>query len=299
MVEEAVNGNVQHLRRMLMINLGVCLLITLVVLTIVFLTIQQYQKRLLLQNETVSQQAQELEGNNQRLTELNYQKDEFMKLVVHDLKTPLGGMVGLSRLIQEENDSALVLQYAVEVESAANEMTDLVQALLDLKEVETAVTPVLAPVDLRGFLTDKNEAWELLAKKKMIRIKLEGVPDSVWIHSHDRWAKVILDNLVSNAIKYSPEGTQVTIRLDLAESVVRVQVIDQGPGILPEERPLLFKQFSRLSSRPTAGESSSGLGLYIVKTMTERLGGTVDVESVPGHGCCFWIEFPRAAPDGC
>jgi signal transduction histidine kinase len=297
MIEESVNGNMQYLRRMLMINLGVCLLITFLVLTIVFLTIQQYQKRLLVQNETVSQQAHALEGSNQRLTELNHQKDEFMKLVVHDLKTPLGSIVGLARLIDDENDPSVVLEYVSEIEKTANEMTELVQALLDLKEVESATTPDLETVNLQKCLTDRNDTWQPLAHKKRIHLEVGTSESAVLIRANCKWVKIILDNLVSNAIKYSPEGVTVQADLEIRESAVRVKVTDQGPGILPEERPLLFQQFSRLSSRPTGGESSSGLGLYIVRTMVEKLGGSVGVESIPGHGSCFWVDLPRSSTE--
>jgi signal transduction histidine kinase len=119
----------------------------------------------------------------------------------------------------------------------------------------------------------------------------------VLIRANCKWVKIILDNLVSNAIKYSPEGVPVQVDLEIRESAVRVKVTDQGPGILPEERPLLFRQFSRLSSRPTGGESSSGLGLYIVKTMADKLGGSVGVDSDPGQGSCFWVELPRCSAE--
>jgi signal transduction histidine kinase len=296
-VEEAVNSNVQYLRRILVVNLSVCLLITLLVLTIVYVTVQQYQKRLLFQNETMSKQANALEENNRRLKQLHHEKDEFMKVVVHDLKTPLGGMVGLARLIQDENDAALILQYAEEIENVADEMMELVQVLLDLKEVESATTPELETLDLRAIVEERNVTWELWARRKKIRMQAQNSAEPLLIRASGKWVRIILDNLVSNAIKYSPEATQVSIRLESVGAVVRVLVADQGPGILPEERPLLFRQFSRLSSRPTAGETSSGLGLYIVKTMIEKLGGEVGVDSDPGRGSCFRVEFPSADAD--
>jgi signal transduction histidine kinase len=293
-VEESVSGNVQYLRRMLMINLGVCLLITLLVLAIVFLTVQQYQKKLLLQNQMVSQQAEELKKKSRRLEQLHHEKDEFMKLVVHDLKTPLGGVVGFARLIKDEDDPLLILRYAAEIENAVNEMMDLVQSLLDLKQVEAAKKPDVETMDIRKNLDNRAATWRLLAQRKNIHLELETAVNPVLIRANFKWMNIILDNLVSNAIKYSPEGMRVAVELEQGQSAVRIKVTDQGPGILPEERALLFRQFSRLSSRPTAGESSSGLGLYIVKTMVDKLNGTVGVESDPGHGSCFWVEFPSA-----
>lgn len=291
-VEESVSSNVRHLRRLFVVNLVVCLGITLLVLTIVYLTVQQYQKQLLFQNKTVSQQADELAVKNQRLEQVHREKDEFMKLVVHDLKTPLGGMIGLVHLIQNESDPALILQYAADIETVANEMTDLVQVLLDLKAVETSTIPALEKVALHQALEAGKVMWDLLAERKRIRVRLKSPAAPISICANRKWVSTILNNLVSNAIKYSPDGTQVIIEVELEGSLACVRVTDQGPGILPEERDLLFRQFSRLSSRPTGGESSNGLGLYIVKTMVEKLGGAVGVDSEPGNGSRFWVEFP-------
>lgn len=291
-VEDEVGGRVQYLRRTLFMNLAVCLVITLLVLVIVYLTVQQYQKRLVLQNQTVSLQACELEANNQRLEQLHYQKDEFMKMVVHDLKTPIAGMTGLARIIPEETDPVRVLEYAEAIESEGLAMMDLIQSLLDIKAAESAIVPVFEWVDLPSVLEGERESWTRLAEAKSISLTIEIHEEKVLVPAVPAWMRPIFGNMVSNAVKYSPEGSSIVVKLVVGMESVRVWVTDQGPGIFPEERALLFRQFSRLSNRPTAGESSSGLGLYIVKTMAEKLGGSVGVESEPGKGSRFWVEFP-------
>lgn len=182
--------------------------------------------------------------------------------------------------------------FAKEIERVADEMIDLIQVLLDLKEVKTAVAPELQPVDLSRVLSDCKVTWDLLARRKMIRIQIEGVTASMMIRSNRKWIVNIMNNLVSNAVKYSPEGTKVVVRMERTDSAARICVTDQGPGIFSEEQALLFRQFSRLSNRPTVGESSNGLGLYLVKTIIEKLNGAVGVDSEPGRGSCFWVEFP-------
>ena len=102
----------------------------------------------------------------------------------------------------------------------------------------------------------------------------------------------MLDNLVSNAVKFSPSGTTVTINVEKLEDIVRCTVADQGPGISKEDQEKLFKKFARLTAKPTAGESSTGLGLSITKRLTEDMNGTIRCESQEGKGAAFILEFP-------
>jgi len=102
----------------------------------------------------------------------------------------------------------------------------------------------------------------------------------------------VLENLVSNAVKYSPPGRDIFVRLQRHAQVVRVEVQDQGPGLSAEDQKKLFGKFARLSAKPTGGEHSTGLGLSIVKKMVEAMNGKVWCESEPGHGATFIVEFP-------
>jgi signal transduction histidine kinase len=104
----------------------------------------------------------------------------------------------------------------------------------------------------------------------------------------------VLNNLLSNAIKYSPRGSTVTIWAENSEQSVHILVADQGPGIPAEERSRLFTQFGKLTTRPTEGENSTGLGLWIVKHLVTLQNGQVGVECPPEGGSIFWIELPAA-----
>jgi signal transduction histidine kinase len=101
-----------------------------------------------------------------------------------------------------------------------------------------------------------------------------------------------IDNLVTNAIKYSPPGKPILIAVRRQNDQVTVSVTDEGPGLTPEDRSKLFRKFQRLSPQPTAGESSTGLGLSVTKEIIEMHGGTIRVESEPGKGSTFTIELP-------
>ncbi|MDZ8119042.1 sensor histidine kinase [Pontiella agarivorans] len=292
LVEEDVDMSTAHLKGILAANLSVCIVLTALVLAVVYLAGQQYQRRLLGQHEQVLLMADELEGRNDELERLHHEKDEFMKIVVHDLKTPLSGMIGMARLIHDESDLTIVYDLAKRCEEAGEDMIALIQNLLNLKSLESPVLPPVEPLDLNDVLDAVWADCETHAQSKAIRMNKDTGFGSIMIHASAPWAQSILENLVSNAIKFSPEGSVVTVRVVSSKSLVRIWVEDQGPGILPEELGRLFQQFSRLSSRPTGGERSSGLGLYVVKTMADKLGGRVGVESEPGSGSRFWVEFP-------
>ena len=106
----------------------------------------------------------------------------------------------------------------------------------------------------------------------------------------------VLENLVSNAVKYSPPGKDIFVRLQKRAEAVRVEVQDQGPGLSAEDQKKLFGKFARLSAKPTGGEHSTGLGLSIVKKMVEAMNGQVWCESELGRGATFTVEFPAATP---
>jgi signal transduction histidine kinase len=110
-------------------------------------------------------------------------------------------------------------------------------------------------------------------------------PDRAW---------EIVDNLVSNALKFSPPGRRVWVRTGCGAAGVRVEVSDEGPGLTSADRERAFRRFQRLSARPTAGESSTGLGLSIVKTLVELHGGTIAIESEPGAGARFVVDLPES-----
>jgi signal transduction histidine kinase len=112
------------------------------------------------------------------------------------------------------------------------------------------------------------------------------------LHSNAQAVTEILENLLSNAVKYSPYGAKVIVASSVQNSFASVSVQDEGPGISDDDRERLFQRFARLSAKPTGGEHSTGLGLYIVKRLTEMLGGTVVCNSEPGKGAEFTVSLP-------
>jgi signal transduction histidine kinase len=142
------------------------------------------------------------------------------------------------------------------------------------------------------LINDISQQYRFVAEKKEIELQISAAAGSIWA-DRQRTTQV-LNNLISNAIKYSPRGSTVTIWAEEHEQSVHILVADQGPGIPAEERIRLFTQFGKLTTRPTEGENSTGLGLWIVKHLVTLQNGKVGFECPPGGGSIFWIELPAA-----
>jgi signal transduction histidine kinase len=237
---------------------------------------------------------------NNNLIEVNNEKNEFLGIVAHDLKNPLSGIKMLSKVIFDQADSDAV--NAEDIKDLANEilkssarMFELITNLLDINAIERGGVRVnIEPFDLEGLAHAVTETYRARAEAKDIALHFESAPP-VWYAVADQNATVqALDNIVSNAVKYSPHGKNVFVRLRTLESSrkIRVEVRDEGPGLSPEDKAKLFGKFARLTAQPTGGEHSTGLGLSIVKRMIEAMKGSVWCESELGHGAAFIIELP-------
>jgi signal transduction histidine kinase len=240
----------------------------------------------------------ELSRSNAQLRELDAEKNEILDLAAHDLKSPLNAIMGFARLIVTKDSASAerVKEDADEILQASTQMYHLVSDLLDLQAIEQGHfflgKETVALADLAEASLNSHRP---IAEAKQIAVELQRPAEPAVIEA-DRGAMLqVLNNLVSNAIKFSPLGRKVIVRVKASggESVLEVQ--DEGPGISPEDRAQLFGKFARLSARPTAGESSTGLGLSIVKRLVESMGGTVHCRSNPGEGATFSVHFPHVS----
>lgn len=244
----------------------------------------------------------ELSQANQRLVRLNEEKNEFLNIAAHDLKNPLGVISGYAGLLHRFNitDPAMVKEQAGEIVNSANRMLDIISNLLDTRAIEDGRLNLRlerCPIEplVETLLRDYSNA----ATAKRIVVSLRGTP-SECVALADRGAThQILDNLLSNAIKYSPMGHPVILSVAVADAGgILIEVIDHGPGLSEEDQGKLFGKFTRLTPRPTAGESSNGLGLWIVKRMAESMGGDVSCQSQLGKGSTFRLRLPECPRTG-
>jgi hypothetical protein len=237
----------------------------------------------------------------EQLVRLNTERNRFLGMAAHDLRSPLAGIYALLQLMRDDPSLSAGNHEMVDLMLGACEgMIPLIGDLLDLSAIEAGTLRLnFAPVLLRPFFEKVIAFNASLARAKGTEIKLgfapTGLPATVcW--DAQRVAQVII-NLVSNAVKYSPPRSLVRVEVAPARrDQVQVRVIDQGPGIAPEEQAALFQPYSRASARPTGGEKSTGLGLAITRRVVTAHGGTIGVDSQVGSGSAFWFILPEAAP---
>lgn len=235
-------------------------------------------------------------ADNARLVEAQQEalqvKDQFLSIVSHELRTPLTTMKGyaqlLTRKLTHEPDSQ---RWAASIDAQIGRLSRLVDDLLDVTrfsrgqfELRRKETP-LAPI-----LEDTVHRFRIISPQHTIRV--EGVdPELQGVWDRDRLEQV-LNNLVGNAIKYSPDGGEVTVSARRQDNQVTISVQDHGIGISHEDRDRLFDRFFRASPERRGGATGLGLGLYVTRRVVEAHGGSVGVESEPGKGSTFYFTLP-------
>jgi signal transduction histidine kinase len=223
-------------------------------------------------------------------------KDRLLRMASHDLKSPLTNIrmaeFVLREVVGDNQEGNEILDMVVStVENMQNVISEFLDSAplhdgkIDLKLKETAVEQVIV---------DVMQQYGPTATNKSIQLVTEALPGKVM--ADPARLEQVIGNLVSNAIKYSPKDSVVTVWSDFLGERVRINVADQGPGIPPTEQHLLFTEFGKLTPRPTAGESSTGLGLWSVKQLMSLHNGTVGVDCPPDGGSVFWIELPAVSP---
>jgi len=245
----------------------------------------------------------------QELSRLNEEKNEFMGIAAHDLRNPIGSIKGFSEMIVEDAQSLLgqtnpdsvsclkeMKDFGERIVETTGRMMEMLQNLLDANRIERGEMQLnLASTDLAPVLNSVIETQRPHALAKQQTIHLEGEPAPVAALIDPGVTLQVLENLVSNAIKYSPPGKNIFVRLKQHPQGVRMEVQDEGPGLSAEDQKKLFGKFARLSAKPTGGEHSTGLGLSIVKKMVEAMNGKVWCESELGRGATFIVEFPTTS----
>lgn len=234
---------------------------------------------------------------SQRLRELNDEKNEFLGIVAHDLRSPLSNIVTSVSMVLSESGMARpeINEFLGIIQTSAVHMMHLVENLMDVNAIEQGRLKIdIAPCELGELLRGvaNNYQSKAKAKKQDLAVTEEGSPLVALADPHSTIQ--VFDNLVSNAIKYSPAGKRIDVRLQRRNGIIRCEVEDEGPGLTEDDLSKVFGKFARLSAKPTAGEPSTGLGLSIVKRMVEAGGGKVWCESEVGRGAKFIVELPAA-----
>jgi signal transduction histidine kinase len=246
-----------------------------------------------LNNELVSMQR-ELASQNAELARLNTLKNQFLGMAAHDLRNPLQGILYYSTFLLDDPNKldAEQIEFLSVIRDQSQYMASLVDDLLDVSTIESGNLQLdLQAVDLIQLAKTNLNRNHPVAAHKNITLNLMTAAIPMVLLDPAKMEQV-LDNLVTNAIKYSPPGSRVDILLQTSETGILLSVEDEGPGIPSDEMEKLFKPFQRTSAKSTGGEKSTGLGLAIVKRIVVGHGGRIWVESQAGAGSTFYVEIP-------
>lgn len=250
-------------------------------------------------NKMLREQKDKLEVHKVQLEELQVQKDELFAMVVHDMKNPAGIIKGLVDLLRSYDLTAVeqqeIMQELVNTSTKILSLSQEVSRVIALESGKLKLDIMRASMNavVEEVVTRNNFA----AKAKNISIVTEMAPGLPEVEMDPQKIEEVLDNLLSNAIKFSEDGASVGIRcFSNGGAKMTLDVIDDGQGLSEEDIKKAFGRGAKLSAKPTGGETSSGLGLWIVKRIVEAHSGRVWVKSQPGKGATFSFELPVNQP---
>ena len=251
----------------------------------------------LLQKEQAEASGAALQQANAALEEADALKTRLLGVAAHDLRSPLTGILGFAEILRDEAPPASEQeQFAEAISRDAQRMVSLIDDILVTSAIQShSYTLERAPFDLGALVQEATSRLAARADAKQQRLTL-ALADDVVVDADRHRVHDVLDNLISNAIKYTPAQGDIAVRLEGDGGEARISVSDTGPGLSPEEQGQLFEPFQKLSPKPTGGESSTGLGLSIVAQIIALHGGRVGVESAPGLGSTFWVTLPLSTP---
>ncbi|WP_405410118.1 two-component regulator propeller domain-containing protein [Maribacter sp. Asnod1-A12] len=262
---------------------------------IYYLRIRSLKRSEVMLQKEVSKQTKELVENNERLKELDREKDGIISIMAHDLRGPLNNIHGLSLLLDKnKNLDKKHKSYIEYINKSVISGNSLITDLLFMSNVNHPEKTVeLKDIELSEFIEEWEKSYitRLDKKKQELRKFIDEKP--LIIHTDQKLVARIFDNLMTNAIKFSNKGNKIDLTVNSGNDHITISFKDYGPGISEDDIKKAFKMFQKLSARPTDGESSHGLGLAIIKTLVEKLRGSIKIESELGQGTEFIIHLPK------
>ncbi len=258
--------------------------------------VEELRNSFLQLNQDLNNLTRELQKKNVQLKKLNDQKNEFIGMAAHDLRNPIAVIMGYSEFILDEAEGRLEpahVEFIRTILSSSEFMLKMLNDLLDIAKIESGKLNLNKTWSKPEKLINSNVSRNrVIASKKGIKMVVEIFENLPQVYIDPDKIEQVLNNLISNAIKFSNSGTTITISAFNSKHEITVAVKDQGQGIPKEDQAKLFKPFSRLSVKPTDGEHSTGLGLTITKKIILGHGGKIWVESLENAGTTFYFTLP-------
>ncbi len=257
--------------------------------------IQEQAENLIKANEDIKNKNMEIAKANEELIELNNEKNNLIGILAHDLRNPITSSLSIATSL-EKNFNHLKEADRTSVSflvGALNRMNNMIAKILDIRMIEQKkINLNCERMDFEKALQEVISNFNSTAASKKIKIYLES--KKVYGIADRNYLIQVFENLLSNAIKFSPPNKKVWARLEEQDGDIRISFTDEGPGLNADDIKKLFKPFQRLSTQPTAGEKSIGLGLSIVKKYVDLMDGRVWCESEPGKGANFIVTFHKS-----
>lgn len=248
-------------------------------------------------HEEVQQQKEEILRKNVELEDLNAEKNSLIGIVAHDLKSPLSqvkGLVSLVKMMSEQKLDPETAKMINMIEASVGNMSAMILKILDIEAVESkGINLTLEDVNLTDLLSTVVDRFDDEASKKSITLR-RVIATGKMARVDSSYADQVFQNLISNAVKFSPQNKSITISLTEENDFVVCEVKDEGPGLTEDDKKKLFGKYQKLSARPTGAESSTGLGLSIVKKFVNAMQGEIWCESEFGKGASFFVKYPVA-----
>ncbi|MFY0601463.1 MAG: AAA family ATPase [Cyclobacteriaceae bacterium] len=251
------------------------------------------EQKVIERTQKIEEQKELLNQQNTDLQQINKEKDYLISVVSHDLRSPLYAIRNFVNLAGTKLSKANAETYIEPIIESIDRQDEVITRILDVSAINAQ------SIELKSELIDLNDAlksvimnFKSLADNKEIAFGFESNLEKIEIELDENYLVKIVENLVSNAIKFTDPKGKVIVKSNLEESLFSITIKDNGPGINDQDQQLLFTQFRKLTPTPTADEKSTGLGLSIVKKYVKEMNGKIRCESELGKGTSFIVEFP-------
>jgi signal transduction histidine kinase len=280
--------------------IAVVVLILSLLIAIVWLWLSTH--RLRESNRLISEQAKEIERQlfelnekGEELSNMVHQNQQIISVVSHDLKGPFNRIFALVQLLSFDSSNLTKDQqeYLDKIHQIVADGLAMMRNLLDNRRLEEkGIDLHKEKINLTTLLTSLVKSYQILASKKSVSIQFE-CSTSLRVEGDKSYLTRVFENLLSNALKFSEAEKNIFIHASETSNHIIISIKDEGPGISEEDQSKMYQKFQRLSAKPTAGESSTGLGLWIVKTIVEKMDGDITCKSEVGKGSTFTVQLKK------
>ncbi|MFZ5999801.1 MAG: sensor histidine kinase [Bacteroidota bacterium] len=278
-----------------LIILSALFALALVLLLAAYSKLVRQKKLIRLQSREIEKQIKELVRQNQLQDELNREKQQLIGVVSHDLKGPFNRIFALIQLMGMDGDNLTDDQrdYLGKIHQITADGLNMVRNLVDARKMDDrGIDLQPEKFNMVALIAPIVKQYTILAEKKKITIVFRA-PERLEVVLDKMYFSRVFENLISNALKFSPPEKSIEVSLTDEGQTAMVEVKDHGPGLSETDQALLYQKFQKLTARPTGGESSTGLGLSIAKRILEKMSGEIGCRSKLEEGATFWIRVPK------